>query len=566
MFGSNEYTGIVIEDNLLKIARVKTEKGKVHLVKLDRISLVEDLKSGRTQASGAMNEEEFVDEDADSIFGLEESEEVTQEEPEEINLDDMEDEGMEDDMLSLDMVEDTGGGGTQSNEVLLYEVLTEIDPKSIQLALNVEAGDSIFQIIRDTDFNEVKKKDLIEDLEDKLESIYGVAKSSDLYDYEIRENGSLVLASIEHEPKLLGLINDTQELYGGKLFIEDVLPDEVGIVGLVRNNYVLPGDQVTGIIQFGPERCRLIFMKGEEIWLVSPIINEGTRKRGFLNTVFSKILFQLDTGEVPNLDRLILANNTVGKEATDFFKQNFPDITVENFQFDSRKFSYGDQDPSSANSFTTAIGVAWAASGADKEQFPNLSLLPSYVIERQKIFKLQWHGFLLLFLIFLAPMGINHFYQQNAREIQNLQNELTIINSQIEQINPTVNAVNKLQNDLATLREELVLLDTLSRGTQEWSSKLDILNQGMRSSVQGTWFTGMQYNEDNVLLSGYSLYRNQIPRVVDIFSEATLLSVNIEEIREQEIYRFSIAVKEFTSDKTQFSPERPEDLKTILGK
>jgi hypothetical protein len=461
------------------------------------------------------------------------------------------------------MVEEAEEGG-QSNEVLLYNTLTEIDDTSIRLGINIEAGDTIFQIIRDTNFKEVKKKDLIADLEDKLESIYGMPKSSDRYAYEVRDNGSLILASIDEEPKLLNLINNTRELYSGKLFIDEILPDEVSLVGLVKANYELQADQITGIIQLGPERCRLIFMKGEEIWLVSPIINEGTRKRGFLNTIFSKILFQLDTGEVPNLDQLILVNNSVGKEATDFFKKNFPDVSVENFQFDSSKFSYGDQDPSSANAFTTAIGVAWAA--AEKESFPKLSIIPGYITERQKIFKLQWHGILLLLLIFLAPATINYFYQQNAQRIQTLQNELARVNSQIEQITPTVNATNKLSNQLSSLREELVLLDTLSRGTREWSSKLDIMNSGMNSNVQATWFTGMQNSEQGIMLSGYSLYRNQIPEVVDIFNEATLMNVNIEKIREQEIYRFSIVVSEFTADKSQYSPPRPEDLKTILGK
>ncbi|MFH5885800.1 PilN domain-containing protein [Halalkalibaculum sp. DA3122] len=568
MFGSKVYTGIVIEGSQLKIARVKSEKGKVRLVKLDKIGLIDELKPGGYDSSEGPEGGDFEeDQDADSIFGLGELEgDGGEEELEEINLDDMDEEPVEDDdMLSLDMVEEADSG-TRSNEVLLYETLTEIDPDNLRLGLNVEAGDTIFQIIRDTNFNEVKKKDLIADLEEKLESIYGTPKSSDRYDYEIRENGSLLLASTEEDPKLLELVNETRELYGGKLFIDDILPDEVSLVGLVKANYELQPDQITGIIQFGPERCRLIFMNGEEVWLVSPIINEGTKNRGFLNTIFSKILFQLDTGEVPNLDRLILANNTLGTEATDFFKKNFPDVSVENFRFESSKFDYGDQDPVSADAFTTAIGVAWAASGVDREHFPDISLLPGYVLERQKIFKLQWHGIMLLFLIFMAPVTLNYFYQQNARQIQTMESDLTRINSQIEQVTPTVNAANKLSDQLAILREELVLLDTLSRGTREWTRKLQILNNGMSENVQATWFTGMQNNQDGTSLNGYALYRNQIPDIVDIFADATLLNVSIEEIREQEVYRFSIRIKEFSDDKTQFSPPRPEDLKTILGK
>ncbi|MDZ7693844.1 MAG: hypothetical protein U5K69_22440 [Balneolaceae bacterium] len=560
MLGTKEYTGIVIEGNRLKIARVKNEKGKVRLVQLDRISLINELQSVpvASQQNGQERESEPVD--ANDIFGLDELEGSGQSQ-EDINIDDL-DEGGED-MLSLDMV-DEADEGEESNGVLLYNALMEIDENSVEVGLNIEAGETIFQIIRDTNFNEVKKKDLIKDIEEKLESIYGVQKSNDMYAYEIRENGSLILSSIEHEPTLLDLVDEAESLYEGKLFINDILPDEISVVGILKANYELEPEKITGIIQFGPQKTRLIFMKGEEIWLVSPIINEGTETKGFLNTVFSKILFQLDTGEVPNLDKIILANNSIGREATSFFEDNFPDIPVENFQFNSEKFDYGDQDPASTDAFTNAIATAWAASGADNEAFPELSLMPERVIERQKIFKLQWHGIVLLLLIFLAPLTINYFYQQNASQIQSMQTELSRLNNQIQQIQPTVDAANELSSKISNLREELVLLDTLSSNTQVWSSKLNIINNGVESNVEGSWFTGMQHNEQGMQLSGYTLFRNQVPQIVNIFSEATLQNVTTEQLREAEVYRYSIVIREFTRDKSQYSPPKPKDLEAIL--
>lgn len=561
MFGSKIYTGIVIEGDRLKIARVKHENGKVRLVQLDRVALVNKLASSSAAVNQNDIEEENGADNADDIFGLEEPEDSFGNEDDNIDIDELDEGG--DDMLSLDMVDEAEGD--ESNAVLLYNAFMEIDQNNVELALNVEAGETIFQVIRDTNFKEVKKKDLIQDLEDKLESIYGVPKSIDMYSYEIRENGSLILASIDHEPQLLDLIDEAEELYDGSIFINEILPDEISMVGMLNANYDLNPNYVTALIQFGPNRCRLVFLKGNEIWLVSPTINEGTKNKGFLNTIFSKILFQLDTGEVPSLDHIILVNNSLGSEATNFFQNNFPDITVENFQFDLEKFDYGDQDPASVNAFNTAIAAAWVASGVDEDKFPSLSLLPSRVIERQKIFKLQWHGVALLFLIFMAPLTINYFYQQNARQIQSLESELSSLNTRIEQIQPTVDAANDLSDRISNLREELVLLDTLSSNTQEWSTKLNIVNNGVQNSVQGSWFTGMQQNQQGVQLSGYTLFRNQVPLIVNIFSEATLQNVAIEEIRETEVFRFSIVIKDFTKNKSLYSPPKPKDLEAIIG-
>lgn len=560
MFGTKEYIGLTIQDDTLCMARLRVKGGTIKLVKLDRFSLVEKISAATHSEGGGSGSESRGDEEAESIFGLEESEQEEEQE-EELDFEELEAEAEEED-LSLDMVEETEEA--QSNELLLYNILTGIENEKISLGLNVPGGSTIYQIIRDTDFNEVKKKDLIKDLEDKLQSIYGTPKSSDNYSYEIREDGSLLLASIEEEPVTLKLLNKARELYSGKLDVQTIIPDEIALVGLVRANYDLDPDEITGIVQFGKEQCRLVFMKGEEVWLVSPIINEGTNSKSFLNTVFSKILFQLDTGEVPNLDRILLANNNLGNEPVEFFEDNFPDIHVENLVLTEELFETENIDPASIPAFTTTIGTALAASGELDEYFPELTFIPQYVLDRQKIFQLQWHGMLILFLIFLTPITFNYFYIQNVRQIDSLNSELSQMNSQIKGLEPLVKKTNELSSNIATLREKLTLLDTLSQGSREWSAKLNILNDGLRN-IGNTWITAFSEQADgSVFLRGYTLYRNRVPRVVNIFEEATLMNVNIEQMREQEVFSFAINVSKFAANDSLYSPPTPEEVENLI--
>ncbi|MGD8749552.1 MAG: hypothetical protein PVI44_13895 [Balneolaceae bacterium] len=562
MFGNNEYVGFTLQDDVIRVARLRLDGKKLKLVKLDRFSLVEKMKTD-LQLKEPENDREDMsfeeNEDADAIFGLEEGE--GEEEDEEIDFEDLEAAGEAEEDMALDMVEESQT--VQSNELLVYNILSDIDPQKVHLGLNIPAGSTIFQIIRDTDFKEVKKKDLVQDLEEKLESIYGMPKSPDNYSYEIREDGSLLLGSIDEESITLQLVNRAREFYNGKITVEDIIPDEIGLVGLVRANYDLEPDEMTGVIQFGKQSCRVVFMKGEEVWLVSPIINEGTEKKSFLNTVFSKILFQLDTGEVPNLDRIILANNTRGDSAVKFFRENFPDIHVENLKLKEDFFDSQNIDPSSVASFTTAIGAALAASKTREEHFPKLSFVPKYVADRQKIFKLQWHGVLILFLIFLTPITFNYFYNQNAKRISSLSSELSQMKGQIKAITPTVNSANELNQNLSILKEKLTMLDTLSRGSREWSEKFRILDQGVRN-VKSSWITSFSQTKQGAFIQGYTLYRNRIPELVNIFDEATLLSVNDEEVRDKQIYSFSIFVKSFTKADSIYSPPKPKEVKNLI--
>lgn len=554
MFGNKEFTGISLESDLLRLARIEVVNNKFKIKKLDQFSLVEEVFS-TAHTEDVQQQEEEVDQ-SESVFGFDELDD--EEEEEDISFSDLE--GGEEEFVS-DMVRETQEA--QSNDILLYTVLSDINKETLHLGLNVPAGNTIYQIISNTDFRQVEEDDLKEDLENKLESIYGVPQSPDNYSYEIRDDGSLLLGSVDEESPTLSMVNAAREYYTGKLKVEEILADEMVLVGLVRMNYELYADEISCIIQCGRKVSRVIFMQGKEVWLVAPLINEGTDSRSFLNTVFSKILFQLDTGEVPNLDRILLANNTLGNSAIKFFKDNFPDVIVENLTLDEKLFDFSAVNEDSVRSFTTAIGVALGASGSATENFPKLSFLPSYVKERQKIFKLQWHGMVLLFLIFLSPITFNYLYNQNVQKIETAERELTQINSQITQINPIVESTNEIKDNLAILREKLVLLDTLSQNSMEWSVKFDILNDGI-NEVNNSWITSMSESDDGVFIQGYALNRNRIPRIVNIFNDATLLNVTSEEIREQEVYNFSILAKSFVADPSVYSPDSPDEVQALI--
>lgn len=574
MFIDKEYIGLALDGDVIKLAHVKKEGNTLRLLKLDSFSLIEKIdKKATGSPSFEMEDEQTLEAqeaDSGSVFGFDESEEPSLSDSsseEDVDFEELEAqanvEDEEPDLLALDMV-DEAEEGAQSNAILLYNILSDIDPKSVNVGLNIPAGETIFQTIRDTDFNEVKTKDLIDDLEAKLESIYGTTKSTDHYAYKIREDGSLVLASVEDEAPLLKVVNETKDFYSGKLRVKSIYPDEVALVNLVRDNYQLKPTELSAVLQFSPENCRIIFMQGDQIWQIPAVINQGTKNEGFLNTVFSKILFQLDTGKVPGIDQIILTNNTLGEEAVQFFRQNFPDLKVQEFEFNQEKFKSGNKNPEVVNAFTTAIAAAWAAAGANDDEVSELSFLPAYVRERQKIFKLQWHGLLLLILIFLSIPTINYFYQRNAAQIESLSSELELTEARITQIEPIVQSTNEISDDLALLTSKLALLDSLSTNSRAWSTKMMMLNQGM-NGIPNSWFSSLSQTQDGTFIEGYTMYRNRIPAIVDLFAEATLLNVSIQEMREEEIFRFSIIVKEFAEDPSVYSPEKPESIEQILN-
>ncbi|WP_018126391.1 hypothetical protein [Balneola vulgaris] len=578
MAGKKLYTSLVLEDDFIKVARIEVSGKKASLVKLDKIKLVNTLE--RDTSSEPVDDGIFdafdTELEDESIFGIEED---TDDEIEfdtdtdddddlDLDLDLGIDEGDEDNDFGdiTDMADADGDDGAASNELLLYNLLSDIDPKKVKLSINVPFGSAFVQILKDVDFKKTKKKDLQIIIDDRLESLYGAPKGKDYYSYVVREDGSLVLVSIEDEAPLLSLLNNTENIYSGKVFVNEVQPDEAVLIGLYRANYEIEDGTITALIQYGEKSCRIVFMQGKELMILSSVIPEGTSSRKFLNTLFSKILFQLDTGEVPNLDRIILCNNSLGEESIEFFESRFPDIEVTDFQFDEEKFDYENFDHSTVSTFTSAIGVAWADANFEQEYFPQISFVPEYIKERQKIFKLQWHGYVLLALILAVFPISNYFYLKNSVEIETLNASVSSTKAQIASMESTVQNYNRINAELSGIQSQLELLDALSGETLKWTVNLDLINRGI-DNIDSIWFTSLVVDEStgNVELSGYSLYRNRIPMVADIFSSAVLVDVTRTLIREKEVYAFTYSISKVVPNEDVYTPESAQGLKEILG-
>lgn len=582
------YTGISLEADSLKIAVVRIKDKQIKLESVDKISLLEKLdKPVADNITGDLFDELTT---SDDVFDLD-AQLNADDSDTEINLEDDFLSDLDDDLLGDDLLGEIGddldleidelesGGdeivdvdmvdeadGPVSNEIQLYNYLSSVNAKRVDLGLNIPAGTAFFQILKDVDFTEVKKKDLKVIIDDRLEALYGEPKADDYYSYGVRDDGALVLSSIEEDSQLLALVDRTQTLYRGKIFISELLPDESIILGLVKANYELEDEKITCVIQFSELNCRVIFMKGNRLWLVSPIITEGVRSRKFLNTVFSKILFQLDTGEVPNLDRLIICNNSLGEEGISFFKERFPDVEVSEFEFSDELFDPQDNTLDSISAYTSAIGIAWAASGYKKESFANISFLPKYVLDRQKIFKLQWHGILLLFMIMISFPLINNYFQGYFEDINVLENEVAIVDTQLQSYAPTVNNFNRVSSLLSQIQDQLELMNTLSENSITWSVNLNIINRGL-DEIGGVWLTNISPGDgpNTLIIQGIARSQDKVSAVAELFADATLLDVTRSEIRDVEVFNFNYAINQIVENTDVYTPQNLQGLGDLTG-
>jgi Tfp pilus assembly protein PilN len=249
-----------------------------------------------------------------------------------------------------------------------------------------------------------------------------------------------------------------------------------------------------------------------------------------------------------------------------FFQERFPDIEVSDFNYSEDFLDPGEYTNESLAPFTTTIGTAWSTTGLEKKLLPDISFVPKYVVDRQKIFKLEWHGFLLLLMIMVSFPILDNFRRANNTEITNLENEVSILDTQINSFTPIVNNYNRISNELSQIQDKLELLNTLSENSITWTTNLELVNKGI-DEIGGVWLTSFSVgDEPNTLeIQGIARYRNRIPEVAELFADATLLNVSTSEIREQEVYLFSYSIGKIVSDESVYTPDNLKGLEDLTG-
>ncbi|NBB76582.1 MAG: hypothetical protein GVY02_04310 [Bacteroidetes bacterium] len=406
----------------------------------------------------------------------------------------------------------------------------------------------------------MKKQERQEFFIEKLRPIYNRDAEPDEYAWSTDPEKNTLLAYNPNEHTLISLIELSETYFNGKLIVQERVPDENIWAGLASINYNLKEDDITGLIAIGQSSSRILFMRGEHIINVLPIITEGESSEDILNTIFSKILFEIDKGDLPKITRLLIVKSLkLTDRVINYFQNQFDDVDVELLTLNPNIASYSNDildSPSYLQPYLTAIGAAWAASGEHSEKLTTFSILPEYIREKQRVLKLEWHGVLLLVLIALAPLFINYLYNNKAAELQGIEQQTQVTENEIAEYQPIANMTEDLMAELALMQGESDRLLELSQYSQKWSQVFDIFNSGIEN-ISGVWLTTLRSEGENMSITGVSLSREQVPNISTLYSDGNVQQVQETEIREQPVYSYSMQINNYKTDLEEFVPEIP---------
>jgi len=452
---------------------------------------------------------------------------------------------------------------TGDGAVSVVEIMNLAAGKGARIGLSV-AEPQVFYSLLETDWNlsgsKLQKK-VQQELTARHEEYANVSKDS--IGYTRVSEGRLLGVIRPSELPMLQYISEAEKLSGRRFpkisFVESA---EFSLVNLVLDSFPPDESSVTLILHVTPDHSRFVFLKGRNIHHISAMIGDGADTPGAMSTLYSRLLYDLDTLDLPHIDRVVLTGLAYAQGLQEYFdeavqeyfdshfslgvKEYFIDgdgkqVPVGPFNFDHFDISLVEGGCDALAPYAVALGAALRALDPTRCAHA-IDLTPSRVRENQNILKISTPGWILLTLI---PVIIAFSLVRQHR----LELELRGLRSQIESKGQTQQLLQDLDDTIrarstrfSEYEKSFVIIDSLMVGTDRFGSFLVELMR-LKDSIRGLWFTDISAGHGNeAVIAGFSVTRSHIPQLVDALGNAELSLVEVQEIREKTVYRFEIRV------------------------
>lgn len=430
----------------------------------------------------------------------------------------------------------------EDNDAVFLGLLAQYPARKYSLTYSVSEP-AIYYHLLESDFG-LKGKKLKERILTELRNVRAFQPSPDAVDSILTEEGNLLCVVREDGLSLINTLDNIKGYMGNRLPRMPVIDSsDVALMNMVRLNYHFEPQEVCVVIYVGVEFTRLIFMRGNQFYQFAPILGEGYDSPNLQNTVYSRLLLEQDNLAIPRISKIILAGECKRVGLKDFLAQQLPDQDVDYLlapQLDFSELSAEEQEMISE--YAIPIGTSWRVLDPTSPGLYSINLLPAEIREGQRVFKLAWHGVVLMMILFLSTLFFTWQVGLKTKEINEAEKVLEMKQTQLEENQTLQASIEALSAQYARYQTSLALYDTLVPGADRWSKTLKQLSNGVED-YNSIWITDFAGNEAGAMtLNGFSVYRTRIPRLSTLFDNSVLKQVTVSEIRKQTVYNYSIDV------------------------
>lgn len=330
--------------------------------------------------------------------------------------------------------------------------------------------------------------------------------------------------------------------HNGKRYykIKTIKNSETALVHYVAKSNDFFDEDYSLVIYTGAETSRLLFMKGNELFHIGSHLDVGTKNIHTYDVYFSKILLEMENGNIPRLDNVVLCGEDNSENLVLSFYGTFPEANVTELKFDGIDISnLEEEQKENISSFVFPLVAGLDFFDEQEQDYKGINFLPKYIQENQKTIQFSWHTLAVLPFLFIAAFFFTFKILDNTQEIKAKTQEverLKILKVQNELI---VEEMNGYSNKISGFSQTQAVLDQAANGAEAWGTMLTSISDFIERR-RNFWISNLESTGINVKVAGYALHRNVLTEFVDNNKVALLNTVVHEPLREAETYAYTL--------------------------
>jgi hypothetical protein len=389
-----------------------------------------------------------------------------------------------------------------------------------------------------------KKQDNLDTLIDEISKSKNIVAQKGSVDYVEIYDDRLLATVIDGEVECLPMIKALARYVGKDQPRITVLKSaEISLAYYVSKIKKFAEEEYSIIVYVGKEHSKLIFLKGNQINHIGSTLDVGTSNIHTYDVYFPKILLEMETGNIPVINNIIVCGEDISENLILSFYGTFPEAHISRLDFDSFNLSsLNENEQALISTYSIPLSAAIDYYDTLDKKYSGINLLPKQIIEERKFFQFSWHSLAILPLLFLVTVYF-------TVKILERRNELDVISKNI------IEKEEIIRNN-QTIIDQIQMLEKRIGNFGVITSKLDTLavGRGLLTAVAGRisdftaskknlWITKIVWNDGKIFdVEGFSLSRNSITDFVNTIVGSSLKNITNEILRDKRIYRFNLTI------------------------
>ncbi len=294
------------------------------------------------------------------------------------------------------------------------------------------------------------------------------------------------------------------------------------------------------LVYIGQE-YRKAFLFRDGVWLDTYSL-QISQKYPEPEIIYSKLSLVLDNHQISDPECIAICGDLANTETLDYLVSQYPNSRVEFLQYRNLIIPTEMEEQFDLHylvQFALPIALAYKALHPENPRLTRSNFLPSAIIEGQKVFKIAWHGYAILGVLFVVTLlGTFQIMKSNQEYLQSKDNSFRL-DMEVNQKRLAAAEIKKIRSDLELHEANIEAMRILLQNKNPWTEVLRILIQDLRRRP-GTWLTNLRLDKNTLFISGYTSERRHVLGVSELFSNTRISKVTHSQVRYRSVWQFEM--------------------------